>query len=162
VFKAGEPVIIDVYPRLKLDRYVADVTRTVVKGTLSDKVRMMYESVIEASEAAIDALRDGALVDDVNMACFHALKAHGFDSRRLNPSATEGMTHGLGHGIGLEVHENPSMYRYSNKFSEGHVLAIEPGVYLKTIGGVRVENDYAVTKGKAKRLTLGLDDVISL
>lgn len=162
VLKAGEPIIIDVYPRLKLDRYVADVTRTVVKGSLSGEVQLMYDSVMEASDAAIDALRDGALIDDVNMACYHSLKAHGFDSRRLNPSATEGMTHGLGHGIGLEVHENPSMYRYKNRFSEGHVMAIEPGVYLKSIGGVRVENDYAVTKGKAKRLTPGLDDVISL
>jgi len=162
VLKAGEPVIIDVYPRLKLDRYVADVTRTVVRGPLSEKVRLMYDSVMEASAAAIDALRDGAIIDDVNMACFRVLKAHGFDSRRLNPSATEGMTHGLGHGIGLEVHENPSLYRYTNRFSEGHVVAIEPGVYLKSVGGVRVENDYAVTKGKAKRLTLGLDDVISV
>jgi len=162
LLKAGEPVIIDVYPRLKLDRYVADVTRTVVKGSLSDKVRVMYESVMEAGDAAIDALRDGAVIDDVNMACFHVLKNRGFDSRRLNPSATEGMMHGLGHGIGLEVHENPSMYRYANRFSEGHVMAIEPGVYLKAVGGIRVENDYAVTKGKAKRLTLGLDDVISL
>jgi Xaa-Pro aminopeptidase len=162
VLKAGEPVIIDVYPRLKLDRYVADVTRTVVKGSLSEKAQLMYDCVMEASHAAVDALRDGVLIDDVNMACFHALKAHGFDSRRLNPSATEGMTHGLGHGIGLEVHENPSMYRYSNRFSEGHVMAIEPGVYLKSVGGVRVENDYAVTKGKAKRLTPGLDDVISV
>lgn len=162
VMKAGEPIIIDVFPRLKLDRYVADITRTVVKGQMSDRVKTMYDAVAEAKAAAVDTLTDGAVIDDVNMACFQSLKARGFDSRRLNPTATEGMTHGLGHGIGLEVHENPNMYHYAEKFSEGHVITIEPGVYLKSVGGVRLEDDYVVTKGKAKLLTRGLDDVMSL
>ncbi len=155
--KAGVPIIIDVFPRLKLDRYVADVTRTVVKGTVDAKLRKMFDAVVDASNASVDALRDGALIDDVNMACCETLQQHGFASRKLMPEAEEGMLHGLGHGIGLEVHEMPSFYHYDGHFAEGHVVAVEPGLYLKRIGGVRDENDYAVTRGKAKLLTKGLD-----
>jgi Xaa-Pro aminopeptidase len=158
--KAHVPIIIDVFPRLKRDRYVADITRTVVKGKVSPKVKEMFETAIAALNASVDALTDNAVIDDVNLACFNTLKDRGYDSRRLNPDAVDGMTHGLGHGIGLNVHEEPSMYRLEDRFSEGNVVAIEPGVYLKSIGGVRVENDYAVTKGKAKLLTKGLEQMV--
>ncbi|MHA2373724.1 MAG: M24 family metallopeptidase [Candidatus Thorarchaeota archaeon] len=158
--KSNVPIIIDVFPRLKIGRYVADVTRTVVKGKVSKEVQQMFDAVQDAAVASIDALTDGALIDDVNMACFQTLRRHGFDSTKLNPLTEEGMTHGLGHGIGLEVHENPSMYLGDNRFEVGHVMAIEPGVYTKAIGGVRIENDYVVTKGKAKRLTTGIDDIL--
>jgi Xaa-Pro aminopeptidase len=156
--KAEVPIIMDVFPRLKSERYIADVTRTFLKGTPSKKIRHMYDAVQEAADASADALSAGVTIDDVNMACYKTLERHGYDSRRLNPEAVDGMTHGLGHGIGLNVHENPSLYRYENHFHEGHVVAIEPGVYLKSIGGVRIENDYLVTKKRAKRLTLGIDE----
>jgi len=58
------------------------------------------------------------------------------------------------------VHEQPSMYKREDLFAEGHIMAIEPGVYLKGIGGVRLENDYAVTKGKPKLLTENLDSML--
>jgi Xaa-Pro aminopeptidase len=158
--KAGVPIIMDVFPRLKLDRYIADVTRTVIKGPVPKKAERMFDAVSAAADASVDALRDDTTIDTVNLACADTLKQHGFDSRRLNPDAKDGMTHGLGHGIGLDVHELPSMYRRENLFLEGHVMAIEPGVYLKSTGGVRIENDYVVTKGKARRLTTGIDDVL--
>ncbi len=161
-FKSEVPIILDVFPRLKKDRYIADVTRTFVKGRVSKRVGEMFEAVEGAANSTADALSDGAVIDDVNMACFKTLQKHGFDSLRLNPDAKDGMTHGLGHGIGLEVHELPSMYSREDLFKEGHVMAIEPGVYLEGIGGVRIENDYAVTKGKAKRLTTGIEDVLYL
>ncbi len=157
--KAEVPIILDVFPRLKMERYVADVTRTFIKGSVSEKVRHMFESVKAAADSSVDALTDGAKIDDVNLACAETLKKAGYDSRRLNPAASEGMTHGLGHGIGLAVHEGPSMYQRENQFAVGNVMAIEPGVYFKDIGGVRIENDYAVTKGKAKLLTTGLDEL---
>ncbi|TXT54831.1 MAG: Xaa-Pro dipeptidase [Candidatus Thorarchaeota archaeon] len=158
--KANVPIIMDVFPRLKHERYVADVTRTIVKGRVDKTLQNMFDAVHSALAASIEALTDGAKIDDVNMACFQTLKRHGYDSSRLNLDAEEGMTHGLGHGIGLEVHEEPSMYRYEEHFEAGHVVAIEPGVYLKAIGGVRIENDYAVTKNGAKRLTTDLEDLI--
>lgn len=160
--KAGVPIILDVFPRLKLDRYVADVTRTIVKGTVDKELQRMFDAVKRAADACVDAMSDGVLIDDVNMACYDSLEKDGYSSRRTDPSTEEGMTHGLGHGIGLEVHENPSMYTKTARFQAGNVMAIEPGVYLKDIGGVRIENDYAVTKGKAKRLTTGLDDFVFL
>ncbi len=159
--KAESPIIIDVFPRLKNERYVADVTRTVVKGHVPDRVREMFDAVHAAVLSVSDALRAGQLIDaDVNMACYNTLKERGFDSSRLNPSTVEGMTHGLGHGIGLNVHEHPSLYDRTARFEVGNVVAIEPGVYLKGFGGVRIENDFVVRKGRAKRLTTGLDDVL--
>jgi Xaa-Pro aminopeptidase len=158
--KADTPIILDVYPRLKQERYVADVTRTIVKGKPSARVKEMFEAVQAAADASVDALTTGAIIDDVNLACFNTLKQHGFDSRRLNPDAKDGMTHGLGHGIGLEVHEQPSMYKRQDYFATGHVMAIEPGVYLEGVGGVRIENDYAVTKGPAELLTKNLDTLL--
>ncbi|MGY5881307.1 MAG: Xaa-Pro peptidase family protein [Candidatus Thorarchaeota archaeon] len=158
--KSEVPIILDVFPRLKQERYIADVTRTFVKGSVPKRVREMFEAVEDAANTTVDALTDGAIIDDVNMACFQTLKKHGFDSRRLNPDAKDGMTHGLGHGIGLDVHELPSTYSREDLFAEGNVMAIEPGVYLEGIGGIRIENDYAVTKGKANRLTTGIDDVL--
>lgn len=155
--KSDVPIILDVFPRLKQERYIADVTRTLVKGAVSDRVRVMFDAVIDAGNATLDALTDGANIDEVNLACYNTLKKHGFDSRRLNPDAKDGMTHGLGHGIGLDVHERPSMSNHEDNYSEGHVMAIEPGVYLPTIGGVRIENDYVVTKKRPKLLTTGLD-----
>jgi Xaa-Pro aminopeptidase len=159
-FKSEVPIIMDVFPRLKQERYIADVTRTFVKGTVPKRVREMFEAVEDAANATVDSLTAGAVIDDVNMACFKTLEKRGFDSRRLNPDAKDGMTHGLGHGIGLDVHELPSTYSRQDLYAEGHVMAIEPGVYLESIGGVRIENDYAVTKGKAKRLTKGIEDVL--
>ncbi len=160
--KAGVPIIMDVFPRLKREFYVADVTRTVVKGTPPPKVKEMFDAVLAAADAVIDALTAGAKIDDVNLECFNTLKKHGFNSTRLDPEAVEGMTHGLGHGIGLAIHEEPSLYNRESFYEEGNVLAIEPGVYLKEFGGVRMENDYVVTKGKPIRTTLGLDDAMYL
>ncbi|MBD3404987.1 MAG: M24 family metallopeptidase [Candidatus Lokiarchaeota archaeon] len=160
VLKAHVPIIIDVFPRLKYERYVADVTRTIVKGSVSEPVQKMFDAVYDALVSSIDSLSDGAKIDDVNMACFETLKRHGYDSSRLNIDAVDGMTHGLGHGIGLDVHEEPSMYRYEDYFTKGNVMAIEPGVYLKGVGGVRIENDYAVSSSGAERLTVDLEDII--
>ncbi len=158
--KAEVPIILDVFPRLKQERYIADVTRTIVKGSPSKKVKEMFEGTQAAVDAAVDALIDGAKIDDVNLACFNTLKRFGFDSSRLNPEAKDGMTHGLGHGIGLEVHEQPNLFNHEDHFKEGNVITIEPGVYFESIGGVRIENDYAVTKGKAELLTRNLDTML--
>ncbi|MHA2424032.1 MAG: M24 family metallopeptidase [Candidatus Thorarchaeota archaeon] len=162
ILKAGVPIIMDVFPRLKREFYVADVTRTFVKGSPDPKVKEMFDAVLAAADAVVDALTAEAKIDDVNLECYNTLKKHGFNSSRLDPEAIDGMTHGLGHGIGLAVHENPSLYNREALYEEGHVVAIEPGVYLKDFGGVRMENDYVVTKNKPIRTTLGLDDMMYL
>ncbi len=160
--KAGVPIIMDVFPRLKREFYVADVTRTVVKGTPEKRVREMFDAVLGTIGAVEDSMAEGATMNDVNLACYNLLKRNGFDSSYLNPHAEEGMTHGLGHGIGLAIHERPSMYERESLYKSGHVVAVEPGVYLRKYGGVRIENDYVVTKRKPKRLTPSLDDVMYL
>ncbi len=158
--RADVPIIIDVFPRLKDLRYVADVTRTVVRGNVDNDLRRMFDAVKEASDAAADALRDGVRIQDVNMACFRALERYGYRAKLLDPKISEGMLHGLGHGIGLNVHELPSFYAKEGTFERGHVVAMEPGLYLKGIGGVRIENDYVVTESGAERLTVGLEDIL--
>ncbi|NHI82954.1 MAG: aminopeptidase P family protein [Candidatus Thorarchaeota archaeon] len=160
--KAEVPIIIDVFPRLKRERYIADVTRTIVKSTVSKKLRDMFEAVYEAHMASVDALTAGVQIDEINMACYNTLRKHGYKSRRLDPETKDGMTHGLGHGIGLEVHEQPSTYDRDGHFEVGHVITIEPGVYFEGFGGVRIEDDYAVTTGKATHLTKGIDPFVFL
>ncbi|NHJ13759.1 MAG: aminopeptidase P family protein [Candidatus Thorarchaeota archaeon] len=160
--KAEMPIIIDVFPRLKRERYIADVTRTAVKGTVSKKLKDMFEAVHAAHMASVDALTAGVQIDEVNMACYNTLQKHGYKSRRLDPTTKDGMTHGLGHGIGLDVHEQPSTYDREGHFEVGHVTTIEPGVYFEGFGGVRIEDDYAVTTGRAKHLTKGIDPFLFL
>jgi Xaa-Pro aminopeptidase len=77
----------------------------------------------------------------------------GHHTTYLAPGISGGMLHGLGHGIGLEVHENPQISLRGNPLHVNSVIAIEPGLYYKKIGGVRIENDIIVTKKGARTLT---------
>jgi len=160
--KATVPIVIDVFPRLKKERYVADVSRTVVRRTPSKQVQQMFDAVYEANSMTVDRLVDGASMEDINLACFNTLNHHGFKSYKLHPGTTEGMISGLGHGIGLNIHEHPMVHNFESSLVAGNVVAIEPGVYLKAHGGVKVENDFVITKGKPKCLTLGLDEPLYL
>jgi Xaa-Pro aminopeptidase len=110
----------------------------------------VYEAVRQAHEAAVKELRAGAKAKDVDTAARKALTRHSPKGVDLN----DFFTHGLGHGIGLETHEAPQVRQNSDAVLEaGHVITIEPGVYLPGWGGVRIEDDYQITKDGAVRLT---------
>jgi len=153
ILRAHEPIIIDIYPRRIEERYHADITRTVVRGTVSKKLQRLFESVNSALNAVIDAMTAGTTTDRLVYAMIDAFEKDGHHTTYLAPGITEGMLHGLGHGIGLEVHEYPHISIRPCPVNRDSVIAIEPGLYYPQIGGVRIENDILITSKGAQSLT---------
>ena len=128
-----------------VDGYCSDITRTVVLGTPSPRQREIHARVLEAQEAALAAIWPERTAADVDRAARASLEAAGLGDR---------FGHSVGHGIGLEVHEGPRLYRKSKDTLEaGNVVTVEPGVYLAGEGGVRVEEDVVVVEAGHRVLT---------
>ncbi|MFQ5999690.1 MAG: M24 family metallopeptidase [Candidatus Bathyarchaeia archaeon] len=152
--KANQPIILDIYPRNVQKRYWTDITRTVVKGKASDKVKKMFDAVLEAKNASIDAIQAGALGSDIYDVCCNVLEKAGYETIRGGKQIRRGFTHSLGHGVGLDLHEGPSvseLYKFSLK--EHSTITIEPGLYDPDMGGVRIEDIVEVTKAGCSNLT---------
>jgi Xaa-Pro aminopeptidase len=139
VVSAGEPIVVDIFPRGD-EGYFGDMTRTFVVGEPSDRVREMYETTIEAQEAAFDVLAKGAGVtgEEVHNAVCDVFENAGYATTRED--ATEGFVHSTGHGVGLEIHERPRLSDGGDELHAGNVVSVEPGLYLNDVGGVRVED----------------------
>lgn len=120
------------------DRYKSDLTRVVVTGKISPKLERIYQVVFKAQAAAIAQIRPGAVCETVDAAARKTIADAGF---------AKYFGHGLGHGIGMDVHEQPRMASGSKQvLRPGMVITVEPGIYLPGIGGVRIEDDVLVTK----------------
>jgi Xaa-Pro aminopeptidase len=154
LLKADQPIILDIYPRSIQKRYWTDMTRTVVKGKASAKLKRMFETVSEAKNASLDAIQAGATGSIVYDVCCGVLEKAGYETTRSGKKVTQGMTHGLGHGVGLQIHESPRLSELSTSTLEEHVVVtVEPGLYDPKIGGVRLEDIIEVTKGGYRNLT---------
>ena len=152
--KADQPIILDVYPRSIQKRYWTDMTRTVVKGKAPDKLKQMFDAVFEAKNASLDAIQAGALGSQVYDVCCDILEKAGYETTRGGKNVTAGMTHSLGHGVGLQIHESPRMNELSTfPLKEYNVVTVEPGLYDPQIGGVRLEDIIEVTKSGYSNLT---------
>lgn len=154
ILKANRPIIMDIFPRSEQKRYWSDMTRTIVKGKASGEVTKMFDAVSEAKNASIDALRDGVIGSDVNDVCCNILEKAGYKTIRGGKRVEKGFIHGLGHGVGLQIHEGPTLselYRFPLK--EHNIITVEPGLYDPTIGGVRIEDIVEVTKSGCNNLT---------
>jgi Xaa-Pro aminopeptidase len=141
--RTGQPVIVDIFPRCQKTLYNGDCTRTVVHGDVHPEVTRMHSAVIEAKRAAIAAVRTGVTGEDVHRATLGVIHGHGFASGMPPVDAPDtwcGMTHGTGHGIGLDVHEPPLLDFKGPVLVTGDALTVEPGVYGRAHGGVRVED----------------------
>ncbi len=126
----GEPLVIDM--GTCVDGYCSDLTRTVPVGAASDRFFALYEAVREAQAAALAKVEPGVPASEPYRAALEALERRGL---------ADYFTHGLGHGVGLEVHESPYLGPMSEDVLEvGMVFTIEPGVYLPDWGGVRLED----------------------
>jgi Xaa-Pro aminopeptidase len=118
--------------------YHTDMTRTVAFGEPAPELRKVHDIVAAAQQAGIDALRPGALAGDVDRAARGVIEDAGYGDR---------FTHGLGHGVGLEIHEGPSLRRDGEDvLPAGAVVTVEPGVYLPGMGGVRIEDAVEVSE----------------
>lgn len=148
----GDFVTFDIGARY--EGYCADLTRTFVVGRASDRQREIYELVLAAEEAAVAALRPGMKGSELDRVARGMIDAAGHG---------DAFGHGLGHGVGLEVHEGPALSRTSEDVLEpGHVVTIEPGVYLTGWGGVRIEDTVLVGPSGAERLTTSPRQLIIL
>jgi Xaa-Pro aminopeptidase len=141
--RTGQPVIVDIFPRNATTLYYGDCTRTVVHGDIPSEVARMHAAVVAAKQAGMAAARAGTTGEDVHKATIAAIVAHGYKTGLPPANAPDdycAMTHGTGHGVGLEVHEPPLLDFKGPPLLEGELVTIEPGVYCRTIGGVRVED----------------------
>lgn len=140
VLKSGEPIVVDIFPKHE-NRYFGDMTRTFVKGDMSEKLQEMKDAVIAAREAAFEVLEQGAGVDasEVHDAVCDVFEERGFDTLRQGDTES-GFIHSTGHAVGLELHEPPGLGRKEEELKSGNVLTIEPGLYLPEIGGIRIED----------------------
>ena len=152
--KADQPIILDIYPRSVQKRYWTDMTRTIVKGIAPDKVKKMFNAVLEAKNASIDAIQAGALGSDIYDICCDVLEKAGYDTTRGGKQITRGLTHSLGHGVGLDIHEGPGMNElYKFPLKEHNIVTVEPGLYDPDVGGLRIEDIVEVTKTGCNNLT---------
>jgi Xaa-Pro aminopeptidase len=137
-----------------LGHYCSDMTRTVHVGRASKRVREWYRSVLEAQEAAVAAVRAGVTCGEVDAAARNVLKKNGLEQY---------FVHSTGHGLGLEVHEEPRVARGQTvRLEAGNVITIEPGVYVEGVGGIRIEDDVVVQAGRNEVLTRVKRDLIEL
>ncbi|XZE45524.1 M24 family metallopeptidase [Pirellulaceae bacterium SH467] len=141
--RTEEPVIVDIFPRDKKTLYNGDCTRTVVHGGVSETLARMHSAVVRAKGAATSAVRAGVTGQQVHEATIRSMEQDGY-AMGLPPAdapdSYTAMTHGTGHGLGLEVHEPPLLAMGGPTLLVGDVVTIEPGLYSKAIGGVRVED----------------------
>jgi Xaa-Pro aminopeptidase len=156
----GRPVVIDLFPRDDATRYWGDCTRTVVHGQPSPTVQSMHQAVREAKAAACALLTAGGLADSVHKAAENVLRNHGYPTSRGKITDRPSIQHGTGHGIGLDVHEPILLDHGGGELLEGEVFTVEPGLYGRIDGGVRIEDMLVVTSGEPRNLNTlhdGLD-----
>jgi len=136
---ADEPIIIDLFPVEEAGGYYADMTRTVVKGEPTDEIRTMYDTLREAKQLAVSLIKPKITGASVYQAVVDFFAERGYDSD------TRGFIHNLGHGVGLQIHEFPTVGPAGKALASGNVITVEPGLYYPGIGGVRLEDIGVVT-----------------
>jgi Xaa-Pro aminopeptidase len=150
--RKNELVVLDL--GVILAHYCSDITRTVYVGRAPARVKRWYKAVLEAQTAAIGAAQAGVTCGDVDAAARQVLAGYKLDRYFM---------HSTGHGLGLEVHEDPRLARGQKALLEpGFVVTIEPGVYVAGVGGIRIEDDIAVHPGNTEVLTRIPRDLIEL
>jgi Xaa-Pro aminopeptidase len=152
----NEPIVFDLFPRDKATGCYSDMTRTYVVGEPSDEVKEWYTLVKRALDTSTAGVKPGingrSLFEQV---CeqFHEAGYKTQLNKEPGEVLEDGFFHGLGHGVGLEVHEQPWLSRYPGELVEGDVITLEPGLYRSGYGGVRLEDIVAVTSDGAELLT---------
>lgn len=154
VLREDETVVLDIFPKNTTSRYFSDMTRTVVKGRAPKEIKKMFETVLQVRNAAIDAIKAGVIGKDMQSLCYDIFEKAGYQTIRGGKQVVKGYNHGLGHGVGLEVHEGPGMGELSKfPLEEHNVVTVEPGLYDPEVGGVRIEDIVEVTKKGCRNLT---------
>jgi len=149
---AHQPIIFDIFPRSIESRYFADMSRTVVKGTASDGLKRLYDTVLEGQELGIARVRNGAHGEAIHAEITNLFEARGYKTGVMQ-GRMQGFFHGTGHGVGLDIHEPPRISRADWVLQAGEVVTVEPGLYYPEIGAVRIEDMVWVEEGGCQNLT---------
>lgn len=152
----GEPVTVDLCPRDPESGCYTDITRTFVKGPVNDELALYHRIVKQSIDAVHAAIRPGLPVAELHRIACEPIAAAGQPTRltkRPGEVLSEGFFHSLGHGVGLEIHEPPTLDQVDDVLVAGDVIAVEPGCYRQGFGGVRLEDLVLVTEAGGELLT---------
>ncbi|HLQ71373.1 MAG TPA: Xaa-Pro peptidase family protein [Bacillota bacterium] len=150
--QSGELVTMD-YGAL-YNGYCSDTTRTVAVGEISDELRTIYETVLEAQKRGVNGIKPGMTGKEADALTRDHITGKGYGKY---------FGHSTGHGVGLEVHESPSLSHKSDTVLEpGMVVTVEPGIYIPNVGGCRIEDDLVITEKGNERLTKADKELICL
>jgi Xaa-Pro aminopeptidase len=152
--KSDEPIVIDLFPVEEKSGYYADMTRTVVKGEPSADLLAMFDALRQAKQLGTSQVKSGVSGADIHQAVVDFFKDQGYESN------SRGFIHNLGHGVGLQVHELPTVGPAGKPLVSGNVITIEPGLYYPGIGGVRLEDIGVVTKSGFENFTVFPEELI--
>ncbi|HET6600389.1 MAG TPA: Xaa-Pro peptidase family protein [Gaiella sp.] len=154
--RVGEPITVDLWPRDVESGFYTDITRTFVVGRVSEELADYHRLCLEVHERVIPAIRPGVTGRELHTIASEVIEAGGYPtqlSKTPGEVLLDGFFHGLGHGVGLDVHEDPSLDLSGGELVAGDVVAVEPGCYRQGYGGVRLEDLVLVTEDGAEVLT---------
>jgi Xaa-Pro aminopeptidase len=151
------PLVLDIFPADKSTGYFFDLTRTFCIGPIPDELARIHALVLEAFARARDVMRPGTPAGAYQALVCDFFESHGYPTQRSHPKSFDGYVHGLGHGVGLDIHEKPSFaLSQQDAVEEGDVLTIEPGLYFPDREiGVRIEDTFVVRAGGVETLCRG-------
>jgi Xaa-Pro aminopeptidase len=150
--KANTSIIFDIFPRSQHNGYFGDLSRTVVRGRASDKLKEIYATVQAGQKLGFDQIREGINGKEVHQNILALFESRGFPTGKIN-GRMQGFFHGTGHGLGLDIHEPPRIAPVDAVLRAGHVVTVEPGLYYLGVGGVRLEDVVVVTPKSNRNLT---------
>jgi Xaa-Pro aminopeptidase len=150
--RANTPVVLDIFPRSEKTGYFGDLTRTVVRGRASYALHEVYAIVHEGVRLGHRMIKEGVQGLDVHKAIQALFERQGYKTGVQN-GRMQGFFHGTGHGLGLQIHEAPSIGKRPYVLRAGHVVTVEPGLYYLGLGGVRIEDVALVTRTGSRCLT---------
>ncbi len=142
--RQGESIVIDIFPQHLDHGYWGDLTRTIVKGPPAPALLQLYRAVKAAQTAALSVVRAGVPASRVHATAVRVMERRGFQNK-ITDGKAQGFIHSTGHGVGLAIHEMPRVGQQSTRLRKGNVITIEPGLYYREIGGVRIEDTIVVT-----------------
>jgi Xaa-Pro aminopeptidase len=152
LLRAHTSIIFDIFPRSQKTGFFGDLSRTVVRGRATERLREAYEAVRLGQELAFKLICDGVQGSSVHEKILHLFRQRGFLTGKIN-GRMQGFFHGTGHGLGLDIHEPPRIGVGNFTLRSGHVVTVEPGLYYVGVGGVRLEDAVLVTPNGNRNLT---------